>query len=842
MSDRYIEYTLHDGYIDNWLVAGPQDASIPAPEEGTDRAEFARRFYRRISEIHEQPVELGTFQSGEAELAWRYVKCLDDHYVDLSAFYPTWHYLRSWAYAQVMSPTDQDAILVLTANGPADVWVDRRHIHRQEGPQLQEPRSSSVHCVLHEGLNEVLVRFEAAAARACSYAMALRLVDLPTDELVVRLPTWHTNTVGRQRLERVYQEVHLEQDVITPDETPYVRWDDELEDTDNIDFWLQDWREHIQVAGSLETQPGARRSLGYRQLILEEGPHRIALTPPNHVILRDGIRYQEYRPFYVLETTYADAPYGTYDERRKEALQYASRREGDLYGDIATLSLGQWPSRTSRAIEEAIDKIARREDGSVSCMVGLLGMVYRYLDSRYFTAELKSVLEQCVLGFKYWHDEPGADAMCYAAESHSILFHTCETLAGQRFPARVFANTGQTGHWHREKGERLALDWLHSRGTRGFSEWDSNCSFDQDLLALSHLHDLAENETVRELAAVVMDKLLFTMAVNSFKGTFGSTHGCTNAPMIRGGQLEATSGISRLLFGLGVWNEHIGGLVALACSQYELPPILPAIAADSSELWQAEQHPGVNKVTYRTADYMLCSAQDHRPGEKGDQQHIWQATLGPDAVVFATHPPCVSETDARRPNFWRGNTILPRVAQWKDVLIAIHNLPDDDWMGFTHAYWPVYAFDEQAVEDGWAFARVGDGYLALTAAQGLSLVTRGPSAYRELRSYGQHNTWFCHLGRAETDGSFADFCRSVRALDVSLDGLAVTCRTLRGQALSFAWEGPLLVEGEAQPLSGFRHYDGPFCSADPGDPQIDINYAGYTLQLDFGLPGTEDST
>ena len=40
-------------------------------------------------------------------------------------------------------------------------------------------------------------------------------------------------------------------------------------------------------------------------------------------------------------------------------------------------------------------------------------------------------------------------------------------------------------------------------------------------------------------------------------------------------------------------------------------------------------------MTYKTPDYMLCSAQDWLPGELGYQQHIWQATLGPDAVVFS---------------------------------------------------------------------------------------------------------------------------------------------------------------------------------------------------------------
>ena len=50
------------------------------------------------------------------------------------------------------------------------------------------------------------------------------------------------------------------------------------------------------------------------------------------------------------------------------------------------------------------------------------------------------------------------------------------------------------------------------------------------------------------------------------------------------------------------------------------------------------------------------------------------------------------------------NVILPRVAQWKDVLIAAYQLLKDDWMGFTHAYFPIHAFDEHVLRQGWAFA------------------------------------------------------------------------------------------------------------------------------------------
>jgi hypothetical protein len=230
---------------------------------------------------------------------------------------------------------------------------------------------------------------------------------------------------------------------------------------------------------------------------------------------------------------------------------------------------------------------------------------------------------------------------------------------------------------------------------------------------------------------------------------------------------------------------------------------------------------------------MLCSAQDYHAGEPGYQQHIWQATLGPDAVVFVTHPPCVSEEGSHRPNFWHGNVVLPRVAQWKDALIAVHNLPDDDWMGFTHAYFPVYAFDEHALRDGWAFARKGAGYLALTAAQGLALTTQGDNAYRELRSYGQRNLWLCHMGRAARDGSFEEFQQAILALDVRFDALSARCATLHGETLTFGWEGPLLVNGRQEPIGGINHYDSQYCVAELGASQMEIRFGDDAMRLNF---------
>jgi hypothetical protein len=330
------------------------------------------------------------------------------------------------------------------------------------------------------------------------------------------------------------------------------------------------------------------------------------------------------------------------------------------------------------------------------------------------------------------------------------------------------------------------------------------------------------------------------MAVNSYKGVFGSTHGRTYASQIKTGKLESTSGIMRLMWGMGVYNQHLRGLVGMACSEYVFPLLIADIATyQFDEMWDRERHiinadgDEVNKVTYKTPDTMLASAQDFHPGEKGYQQHIWQATFGPDAVVFVTHPPCVSEEGAHQPNFWTGNYVLPRVAQWKDVLIALHRLPEDDWLGFTHAYFPVYTFDEYVIRGQWAFARKGEGYLALMASQGLSLVKRGPSAYRELRSHGQENVWICQMGRAAVDGEFEDFQTKVMRLDLEVEGLDVRFQTLRGETLAFGWEGALLRDGEEEPITGFKHYECPYSITELNADHMDIGFGEMVMRLQF---------
>ena len=843
-----MEYPVENGYLHHWLVLGPKAVRVQELERFTGpeyKLQIARAYYEEDHGITEPPVEQGQVKLDGFEGRWHAVRCKDDHFVDLTAFYHTTHYLRGWAYAKVVSMEERRVMMTLTTNGPADVWVNGKHCHRQEHFHHQIPLSISFDAYLVAGENEVLVRMEEVAARECPYAMALQIRGF---DGVVRLPMGSLNADRRRLLERFIQAATTRRDVFSYTDEITVSFPEDLPDKASLTMRVQTPSGRIYAQSDKTVKAGMEVKLGQAVQFLD-GEYRLVVMPSEKEYYEGSMRIMRQIPIRIARGKVSTAPYGELLARRGEALKSASMRSGmHVFAEIASMALGLWSRIDTGMILKTIDSINQRADCSDFYLVGLLGMLYRFGDSPNFPDNLRQPLEDCILNFKYWHDEPGSDAMCYTTENHSILFHTCEVLAGQRYPEHVFTNNGQTGAWHRQKGEQRTLEWLHKRAASGFQEWDSNCYFEEDVLALTHLSDLAETGEVWEMATVVLDKMFFTMAVNSYKGVFGSTHGRTYTPFIKGGQFEATSGITRVAWGMGQFNDHILGSVSLACSNYEVPPLIAAIAADArEEMWDREQHTGteddfkasgsrgtgVNKVTYRTPDYMLCSAQDWHPGEPGYQQHIWQATLSPNAVVFVTHPTCESEEGSHRPNYWHGNAILPRVAQWKDVLIAVHNLPHNDWMGFTHAYFPTAAFDEWAMEGGWAFAKAGSGYLAITAARGLHLTTTGDNAFRELRSYGLQNAWLVQMGREALDGSFAEFQQKVLAQPHLWDGLNVEYTSLRGDEIDFGWRGSLMVNGQEQPLSGFPHYENPYCIAELPAKSMEIRYGDEMLRLNF---------
>ncbi len=849
MKKYQVEYELQDGYIHDWLVAGPQAIEVEDLDQfqGADfKLQIARHYYTSESGVTVEIVERKPVSEELPDLKWNFCHCLADHFVDQTSFYHTTHYLRSWAFATVLANGEQTLECELTTNGPADIWINDEHVHRQEHFYHQDPNRVTFTATFKDGKNDILIRFEEVAARECPYVMALQIRGLEHPIRPVRIPTPNEAIGRRLMLEQILDKCYFDRDVFVSGEDVEILFGEDMGISSKIGIRIQrpDGRIYAEAHPAAISGKSQKMVKAYE---LPESEFELWLMAPPEEYYEKGLRVLRKRNIYSFRNKFSEEAYGTYATRRIEALKASAFREKNLYAEVAKMELGVWKNLHPEVLEASIERINDRGDCSDFDLVGLLGMVYRYFAHPSFPEELKGKIKESALNFRYWDEEPGSDAMCFRTENHSILFHTCEILAGQLYPDENFSNVNQNGAWHRTLGEERAMAWLQQRARYGFSEWDSNVYFEEDILALSHLVDLAENEEVAEMAAVVLDKLFFTLALNSYKGAFGSTHGRSYTPYIKGSRREGTSGVSRLLWGMGCFNENMRGFVSLcATKNYEFSDLIYAIAVDDVDVWSRETQnvdsgdpteiaglKGVHKVLYKTADYMLASAQDYYSGEKGFQQHIWQATMGPDAVVFVTHPTCVSEKGSHRPNYWHGNYILPRTAQYKDVLVSVHKFDENDWMGYTHAYFPEYAFDEHAIRDGWAFAKKNDGYLAITAKNGLEETTLGQNAYRELCSHGNENIWLVQMGRASEDGTFEEFQEKVLGAEITYDGLSVNYTGLRDQPVSFGWEGPFMVAGEEQPLRFEKHCDSIYCQYKAGDDVMELRFLDWALRLDF---------
>ena len=254
----------------------------------------------------------------------------------------------------------------------------------------------------------------------------------------------------------------------------------------------------------------------------------------------------------------------------------------------------------------------------------------------------------------------------------------------------------------------------------------------------------------------------------------------------------------------------------------------------------------VNIYTYKTSDYMLSTAQDYRKGYGGDQQHIWQATLGPDAVCFTTHP---AKIEGVTPNYWAGSGLLPRAAQYKNVAIIIYNIEKIPALYvpikhfYTHAWLPKDQFDEVVEKNGWIFARKGEGYLALRSQNPYYWGTRSPllvgegvgvrESREEILVDTAQNIWICQMGRKADDGAFVDFVEKVSAAEVVFSGMNVQYRSPGNGSVRFGWGGSLSVDGVVIQLHDYPRYENPYVQAEFDPTEIHVAVDAHELRLNW---------
>ena len=301
----------------------------------------------------------------------------------------------------------------------------------------------------------------------------------------------------------------------------------------------------------------------------------------------------------------------------------------------------------------------------------------------------------------------------------------------------------------------------------------------------------------------------------------------------------------------------------------------------------------VNSYTWRSPGVMLSTAQDWRPGQRGEQDHISQATLDPDALVFTQHPrdpvPTKADPNARE-GYWTGDGAMPRSAQWKNVGISIYapQYEGGDGIGtgayaftyepFTHAFFPTEHFDEVIQRKGWTLGRKGDGYVALWSQRPTTFrtydaeteFTRGLTRPFDLvAAGGPDDVWITEVANASdyakaessAEQRFSSFVDAITSAPVTVTGGAscpanAVCAspppdpaagaTVRYDSpsqgeITFGWTPkaatalpPLTVDGKVVDLHPTdKRWDSPWATADWDTERYHAAADGATLDLDF---------
>lgn len=246
----------------------------------------------------------------------------------------------------------------------------------------------------------------------------------------------------------------------------------------------------------------------------------------------------------------------------------------------------------------------------------------------------------------------------------------------------------------------------------------------------------------------------------------------------------------------------------------------------------------VSLITRRTGNTMLSAALDYRPGFGGDQQHIWQATLGPRAVVFVNHPGSEAHGSA---GYWVGEGTLPRVAIHGRCLIALYRpshapgLYKTNELFFTHAWFPTHEFDEVRRAGHWFFARKRAGYVALASRNPARWGGQTPDS--EIVAEAGPNVWLCRVGSEAEDDSFDWFVERCATSSVTWSlrrgGPGVRWRIHGESELTFGWRGPLRVDAEPVALEVERRYESPWATVEFGARRMSFVAGEHRLELDY---------
>jgi hypothetical protein len=736
--------------------------------------------------------------------------------VEFSGFWHRPTFLARWLRTRLVPPVSGRYRLRLATCGGVHLWVDGALAAKFEPFQRNKESATEIELWLEADGSEVIVLAEELAERDALWYFELTLIDggpvraeLPVD---VSAETIDLLKALARDVRPSPMHVHDGEPVL------------EFGATASIDVAI---RAKILPSVHMRGKP----PLLDAQVMLRAGERRVTL--PGTRALPDAYhaldltlsvgetRVERHIAFAMFRNPSRDMRHLNLQDRKVIALDYMAEH-GELRAGraVAALARGRVIDQTFREIiDNTLAAIDERRDCSDFVMVPLLWLVTKYAPQ--VPSDMLATIEQSILAYRYWVDEPGNDVMWFWSENHVLCFHVSQYLAGRLYPEKLFECSGRFGREQAELAWGRLMSWFDSVELHGLAEWNSAAYYPIDfigLLALEHLGD----GVISERARLLLDRLFMMIGLHTLAGVPAGTMGRAYDKELRAGPLTELAPFATVGFGQGWLNDGVAALPMFAAGGYSPPSAAeemvtpPAGKAITAHYVQGHDE-AARLVLYKTAVVQLSSTMDGKPGGRGHQQHILDIRFAahPLARAWVNHPGEDDPWGHQRPSYWAGNGSMPRAAQFQNSALLLYDLGTDARLPFTHAYVERSAFDEVVLENNWIMLRSGTGLAALTSTRPIVPVNTGPCAGIEFRAEGTNSAWYVVVA----DAADTDNLRSFRSLlaqtrvELSDDGRRVSVRQPQAPALVLDWLDGLSVDG--------RPHIFPNRSIDPMIRQID---------------------
>lgn len=837
----FLTYPLQDGYIDYWLVLDPAPDTSPA-DFSNGYAQLIARREQALSPANPPDLPFSRTPREMDRLAdafWQAESSAEDHLLERGQNLPRWQHLRRWLFTELRSPANGVAVFHLRHTARCRLWLNGALAYTSADlpcPGDQQLQSHSLPVNLRSGNNPIWILLEEITKGPALLALSAALEGAGLEGIRIRLRPANPDLETRALLQGVFDTAHLSQTVYRPGDIVQLSFGQEANGKVQGVMRVQGSTGAILGESIGEFSAGSQvQNLASVQL--PTGPLQVRLTPPHQAYYNAKLRAQRSLPFLNAPLRPVTTSAGTFESRAAAAIQ-STAVTPSLLGQLARTIQNPSQAWDPTRVRAACAGIENRQGAYLSDLLGLTSLLLRS-SAPDDPQDLQALVKSLIIGFAWQEGAHPQVLSAWPAETTRLYLLVSQLLAGQLCPASPFASLGLSG----EEACAQAEDQLATLLERAVQQgWEEGYGFlEERVAALTHLIDFAGSSALQGYSLAALDQLFFSLAQNSFRGSLCTPGGSLEQSSPLTGRLHPSNNLHFLLFGTGFHAAPgLGTLALAATTNYQLPELITAIAQDEeSSLWSQETLSSANSPAprqlslWKTPSYLLASSSSPLPDDQSNGEFLWQAVLGPEARVFTNHPVSLNSWPGREAGLWQGNASLPRLAQHQGSLICLHSSPPGCGLPWTHAYFPVFAFDEVHAEKEWYFARSGQGYLGLWCSSGLTLTTAGAQANHELRAQGRQAVWLVQVGSQQEDGSFDDFIAKTTAQPPLLTGLDVRWTTIRGNLLEFGWERPLTVDGSPNALHPDLRYRGPFVHAPFPATTMDIAHGTQMMRLNL---------